>query len=176
MCRRSRHSWSGWTPRSARDLHRHNRRSLMPPARLELPRGQTQYCVPQDDVSRMQPTAPDLYRHSGDAFGAPTKSRLLLCTSIARSRQAGVQRAEKTPLRDHRQDRPGGPGPVVEDGLCGRDQGRPRVVVAAGVVIAVEVREVAAGDAYPYSVTGLEEVAGRIDLNRLLVSLAGSDR
>ena len=54
---------------------------------------------------------------------------------------------------------------VVKYCLVGYRQSRFVVIVAAGVVIAIEVGKVAALDIYANSVTGEELIAGRVERN-----------
>lgn len=55
-------------------------------------------------------------------------------------------------------------GIVMHGLMCGYEGGL-EVVVASGVVVAVEVRKVAAGDVKSDAVPSLEQIAGGMDLN-----------
>ena len=57
----------------------------------------------------------------------------------------------------------------MKNSLTGGQEGRLSVVVASGIVVAVEVGKVAARDIDADAVTGLEEVAGRVHLDGVFV-------
>ena len=79
------------------------------------------------------------------------------------------------PLRNHRQNDPRRTRCVVEGLLTRGLQGRLAVVIAPGVMVSVEVREVAAGDVQTDAVPPPEQVGRRIYLYRVFVSPAGLD-
>ena len=64
----------------------------------------------------------------------------------------------------------------MKHGLLCRLQFRLPIIISAGIVIPVEIGKVAARDIQPDAVSGLEQIAGRIDLNRELVDLPGLDQ
>ena len=65
---------------------------------------------------------------------------------------------------------------IVKHRLVGHRQRRVMVVVAASVVVAVKIREVATLDVHPDAVTGEKPVARRIKRDRVFINFTGEDQ
>jgi hypothetical protein len=75
-----------------------------------------------------------------------------------------------------RQDQAGAPVAGMKYRLMGDAQLRIGPIVVTGVVIAVEIREVGARHGEADALAGLEQDAGRIELDRVEVRLARLDQ